>query len=209
VDGGQYTESWQQASESFHAMVTQDDWVDKVESARKPLGKLLSRKVEKAEPNGSYFVAKFDSSFEELKAASETVTCVLETNGQWRTVAYLIVPRSVTNNATVEPAQTWLRDIDNGNYAQSWTNAAAYFQSAITSEKWVEALLQVRKPLGPLVSRKAKSAQEMSSLPGAPDGQYIIMQFETSFANKKSAIETVTFMLEKDGQWKSAGYFIK
>jgi hypothetical protein len=34
------------------------------------------------------------------------------------------------------------------------------------------------------------------------------MQFETSFANKKSAIETVTFMQEKDGQWKSAGYFI-
>jgi tetratricopeptide (TPR) repeat protein len=209
VDGGQYTESWQQASESFHAMVTQDDWVDKVESARKPLGKLLSRKVEKAEPNGSYFVAKFDSSFEELKAASETVTCVLETNGQWRTVAYLIVPRSVTNNTAVEPAQAWLQDIDAGHYAQSWTNAAAYFQSAITSEKWVEAVQQVRKPLGPLVSRKAKSAQEMSSLPGAPDGQYVVMQFETSFANKKSAIETVTFMLGKDGQWKSAGYFIK
>jgi hypothetical protein len=25
----------------------------------------------------------------------------------------------------------------------------------------------------------------------------------------KSAIETVTFMLEKDGHWKAAGYFIK
>jgi hypothetical protein len=35
------------------------------------------------------------------------------------------------------------------------------------------------------------------------------MQFETLFANKTSAIETVTFMLEKDGRWKSAGYFIK
>jgi hypothetical protein len=209
LDGGQYAESWQQASESFHAMVTQDDWVDKVESARKPLGKLLSRKVEKAEPNGPYFVAKFDTSFEALKAASETVTCVLETNGQWRTVAYLIVPRSITNNAAVEPAQTWLQGIDNGNYAQSWTNAAAYFQQAITSEKWVEAVQQVRKPLGALVSRKVKSAQELASLPGAPDGRYIVMQFETSFANKKSAIETVTFMLEKDGKWKAAGYFIK
>jgi hypothetical protein len=35
------------------------------------------------------------------------------------------------------------------------------------------------------------------------------MQFDTSFADKKSTIETVTFMLEKDGKWKSAGYFIK
>jgi len=189
--------------------VTQDDWVDKVESARKPLGKLLSRKVEKAEPNGSYFVAKFDSSFEALKASSETVTCVLETNGQWRTVAYLIVPRGITNSAAVEPAQSWLRDIDNGNYAQSWTNAAAYFQQAITSEKLAESLQQARKPLGPLVSRKIKSAQELASLPGAPDGRYIVMQFETSFTNKKSAVETVTFMQEKDGQWRAAGYYIK
>jgi tetratricopeptide (TPR) repeat protein len=209
VDGGQYAESWQQASESFHAMVTQDDWVDKVENVRKPLGKLLSRKVEKAEPNGSYFVAKFDSSFEALKAASETVTFILETNGQWRAVVYLIVPRGITNSAAVEPAQTWLRDIDSGNYAQSWTNAAAYFQSAITAEKLVESLQQVRKPLGPLISRKVKSAQELTSLPGAPDGRYIVMQFETSFANKKSAVETVTFMLEKDGQWRAAGYYIK
>jgi hypothetical protein len=35
------------------------------------------------------------------------------------------------------------------------------------------------------------------------------MQFDTSFANKKSAVETVTFMQEKDGNWKAAGYYIK
>ena len=106
-------------------------------------------------------------------------------------------------------AQTWLQEIDNGSYAQSWTDAAAYFQSAITSEKWVAALQQVRKPLGVLVSRKLKSAQEMSSLPGVPDGSYIVMQFNTSFANMKSAVETVTFMQEKDGQWRAAGYYVK
>ncbi len=209
VDGGQYAESWRQASESFHAMVTQDEWVDKVETVRKPLGKLLSRKVEKAEPNGSYFVAKFDSSFDELKAASETVTSVLETNGQWRTVAYLIIPRSLTNSAAVEPAQSWLRDIDNNLYAQTWTNAAVLFQQGITTEKWMESMQQFRKPLGSLVSRNVKSAQEYTSLPGAPDGRYIVMRFETSFANKKSAVETVTFMLEPDGKWKASGYYIK
>jgi len=115
---------------------------------------------------------------------------------------------SPEKTATLE-AQTWLAAIDQGDYAQSWTNAAAYFQSAITSGKWVEALQQVRKPLGSLVSRTVKSAQEMSSLPGAPNGRYIVMQFETSFTNKKAAMETVTFMLEKDGQWKAAGYYIK
>jgi hypothetical protein len=31
----------------------------------------------------------------------------------------------------------------------------------------------------------------------------------TGFAEKKSAIETVTPMMEKDGQWRVSGYFIR
>ncbi len=123
--------------------------------------------------------------------------------------------RCIAENSTnaektaTSAARTWLAAIDQGDYAQTWTNAAASFQTAITAEKWVESLQQVRKPLGSLITRTVKSAKEYASLPGAPDGRYIVMQFETSFANKKSAIETVTFMLEKDGQWRAAGYYIK
>jgi len=35
------------------------------------------------------------------------------------------------------------------------------------------------------------------------------MQFATRFEHKQTAVETVTFMQEKDGQWKAAGYYIK
>ena len=66
-----------------------------------------------------------------------------------------------------------------------------------------------RKPLGNLVNRKIMRTQESTSLPGAPDGRYVVMFFETSFEKKKAVVETVTFMLEKDGKWRAAGYFIK
>jgi hypothetical protein len=45
-------------------------------------------------------------------------------------------------------------------------------------------------------------------LPGAPDGEYVVIQFESSFEKKKSAVETVTPMLEKDGKWRVSGYYI-
>jgi serine/threonine protein kinase/tetratricopeptide (TPR) repeat protein len=106
-------------------------------------------------------------------------------------------------------AQKWLALIDAGNYSETWKEASAIFRGAVTEPGWENSMNTFRQPLGDLGSRKLKSAQHMTELPGAPDGQYVVMQFETSFANKKSAIETVTFMLEKDGQWKSAGYFIK
>jgi hypothetical protein len=121
------------------------------------------------------------------------------------------IAADVNDNAGVADAaaQKWLALIDAGNYSETWKEASAIFRGAVTEPGWENSMNTFRQPLGDLVSRKLKSAQHMTELPGAPDGQYVVMQFETSFANKKSAIETVTFMLEKDGQWKSAGYFIK
>ena len=116
---------------------------------------------------------------------------------------------AAAEQAATAAAQKWLTEIDNGQYAQSWQDASAFFQNAISQEKWESALTGVRKPLGDLESRKLESARYATKLPGAPDAQYVVMEFDTSFANKKTAIETVTFVLEKDGQWKSAGYFIK
>jgi hypothetical protein len=117
--------------------------------------------------------------------------------------------QSSSTNAATAAAKTWLATIDDGHYAESWTSASEYFRGAITQDKWVSALEGARKPLGSLVSREVKSVQLMTELPGAPDGQYVIMEFGTSFDAKKSAIETVTFLQEKGGQWRAAGYYIK
>jgi hypothetical protein len=106
-------------------------------------------------------------------------------------------------------AEQWLALVDAGNYAESWKTAAAYFQTAVSQDQWGHTIAAVRKPLGDLVSRQLKSAQYTKSLPGAPDGEYVVLQFETSFSNKKEAVETVTPMLDPDGQWKVSGYYIK
>jgi len=112
-------------------------------------------------------------------------------------------------NFTAESARSWLAEIDSGNYAKSWKDASAYFRGATSEKSWVDALNGVRKPLGNLISRKLTKSQNARSLPGAPDGNYVVMQFAANFENKKDAVETVTFMREKDGQWKAAGYYIR
>jgi hypothetical protein len=109
----------------------------------------------------------------------------------------------------VAAAQKWLSVMDAGNYSESWKEASEIFQKGITQTNWNNLISTYRQPLGSLVSRKLLSSQAMTELPGAPDGQYVVMQFDTSFANKTATVETVTFDLEKDGQWKSSGYFIK
>jgi hypothetical protein len=106
-------------------------------------------------------------------------------------------------------AENWLALIDKGEYAESWKEAAEYFKTAVSQDQWVNSLQAVRKPLGKLNSRTVKSKTYKTSLPGAPDGEYVVLQFTTSFENKKSALETVTPMKDKDGRWRVSGYFIK
>jgi serine/threonine protein kinase len=117
---------------------------------------------------------------------------------------------AITEKISVDAlAEAWLAGIDAGDYARSWNEAAEFFQKAITSEAWSNNLTKFRKPLGALKSRKIRDMKEAKSLPGAPDGKYWVIQFDASFAGKAEAVETVTFMLEKYGSWKAAGYFIR
>jgi hypothetical protein len=114
-----------------------------------------------------------------------------------------------TEKAAVSAAENWLSIMDAGDYSGSWNEASAYFRGAITEQNWSASLEGVRKPLGKLISRKIVKAQASNALPGAPDGKYVVMSFKTAFAQKKSAVETVTFMFDTDGKWRAAGYFIK
>jgi hypothetical protein len=109
----------------------------------------------------------------------------------------------------VPVARAWLALLDNGKIEQSWQQAAKPLQVAIAKDKWIETVKSARGPLGKFQSRKLLSATYTTSVPGAPDGQYMVVQFETSFENKQQAIETVTPMLEADGTWRVSGYFVK
>ena len=111
--------------------------------------------------------------------------------------------------SAIYAAQTWLQELDGGAYAASWSNAAAYFQGMVTENEWTNMMTSGRSPLGEVISRDFKAARHFTSLPGVPDGDYIVIQFATSFARKKNAVETVTPMKEENGDWRVSGYFVK
>ena len=111
--------------------------------------------------------------------------------------------------AAVEAAEQWLEYVDGGNWNKSYSEAATYFKSAVTKEQWIQQISAVRAPLGKVTSREVNKATYAKSLPGAPDGDYVVIQTKASFENKASAIETITPMLDKDGKWRVSGYFIK
>jgi hypothetical protein len=117
---------------------------------------------------------------------------------------------AMTNEKAAQvAAEAWLSVVDAGNYAKSWTEAAVGFKRVVDQPGWEKALDGVRAPLGKVFSRTLKTAKYSTTLPGAPDGEYVVIQFDTSFEKKQSAVETVTPMKESDGRWRVSGYFIK
>ena len=108
-----------------------------------------------------------------------------------------------------QSADAWLALVDSGKSADSWQETSQLFKAAVTKEKWQDALRATRDPLGKMLSRKLKSATYKTTMPGAPDGEYVVIQYESSFEHKQSAVETVTPMLDKDGKWRVSGYYIK
>ncbi len=109
----------------------------------------------------------------------------------------------------VAAAKEWLGIVDAKDYAKSWQEAAPVFKKSVSEEGWVKMVAPVRGPLGAVKSRELIGAQYATSLPGAPAGEYVVIQFKTAFEQRGEAIETITPMKDEKGVWRVSGYFIK
>jgi uncharacterized protein DUF4019 len=54
---------------------------------------------------------------------------------------------------------------------------------------------RVREPLGGAISTKVLSATTTRTLPRAPEADYVVLRFQTSFQAKSEAIKTLTVVL--------------
>lgn len=111
--------------------------------------------------------------------------------------------------AATQAAEQWLAALDAGKYADCWEQSAALMRRAVAKVDLEASLRKVLQPFGKVVSRKLLSTNYTKSLPGAPDGEYVIMQYQTDFDSKKGAVETITPMKDADGRWRVSGYYVK
>src|SRR5262247_1601406 len=111
--------------------------------------------------------------------------------------------------AAERAALDWLALTDRGEAVASWEAAASPFRRAVSAQQWEQSLAAAREPLGAVVSRRIETVRAATELPGAPDGEYVVFQFSTTFEHKRAGTETVTPMRDADGHWRVSGYFIR
>ena len=112
-------------------------------------------------------------------------------------------------NAALNSAEKWLELLNSAKFADSWEAASPYFHKQVSEGDWVKQITYIYNNMGKVKSRKLISSNYTKSLPRAPEGEYFILRFATSFEKKPNSVETILIMQTSDGTWKTAGYFIK
>lgn len=100
----------------------------------------------------------------------------------------------------------WLNLIDQGQYGESWDAASKTFQLTINRNEWIKAEEKLRKPLGAVVNRQLLQQLPKQNPKGLPEGYYMVLVYQTDFANRAKANELVTMVLESDGRWRVLTY---
>ena len=101
-------------------------------------------------------------------------------------------PATSVTPAPNDRARQWLVLVDDKNFAQSWKDAGKAFQNRQTADAWASDAGTKRVPLGAVASRDLKSIDLSRN-------NIAVIRYDTSFAHKTGAVETVTLAFENDG----------
>ncbi|MEJ7669871.1 MAG: DUF4019 domain-containing protein [Casimicrobiaceae bacterium] len=106
-------------------------------------------------------------------------------------------------------AREWFKLTDAGDAQAAWQAAGKKFQAAMTPEQWSQALAAQRSPFGALIQRTLNATDFRSNFPNQPPGEYALLQFRTTFANRSVVIESISLERESDGRWRVVGYALR
>jgi hypothetical protein len=110
IDAGQYDESYAFGCGAMHDKVPQDRWEEVLKALRTPWGRVVSRTqishVYKPDgyqgTNGEFLVITYDTSFQRLSPATETVVLKWE-DGKWRGAGYNAGPKPASDDNSAPP----------------------------------------------------------------------------------------------------------
>jgi len=105
-------------------------------------------------------------------------------------------------------AETFSATIDDNNYQAAYQSGSKLLHLTSTENQWISEIGRTREVLGTALQRKLKAVKSISTYPGLPDGEYMLVYFETKMEHKEKAAE-VLLVAQIDGAWKVCSYHLK
>lgn len=103
-------------------------------------------------------------------------------------------------------ANTWLASFDTGEGADNWLQSASIFKERVRQEDWQKRVDDQRTQFGRLKTRTLKGMEFTRQLENAPDGEYFVLRYLSTYAKKDTVVEILVPTRDRDGNWKIANY---
>jgi hypothetical protein len=117
-------------------------------------------------------------------------------------------PHAADELAAQRQALGFLGYLDQGRYADSYAYTGMLIRTQLDRDAFSTQIEKARVGTGAFQSRELMDSSYTTNLPGAPEGQYLVLHYHVSFANRQDAVETLTLAFAK-GYWRISGYYIK
>jgi len=103
--------------------------------------------------------------------------------------------------------EDFVSDIDSGNLAAAYFSASPLMRLSVRFDQWVDHTSELQQKLGQTLTRELKAVRSVSTYPGMPDGQYLLVYFQNHTEYKAKAHEIVLVKLV-NGIWKVCSYYL-
>jgi beta-lactamase regulating signal transducer with metallopeptidase domain len=111
--------------------------------------------------------------------------------------------------AVVTISQTWLKEIDGGQFQQAYDYTGTYFHHICTAEEWISWRARDSINFGKCTQRQQVKDVRFDTEPsGKYAGEWAYVEFDSSFEKQGDKTQLVVLKKETDGIWKVAGYSI-
>src|ERR1700678_407628 len=110
-------------------------------------------------------------------------------------------PHAAEELAAERQALGFLGYLDHGRYADSYAYTGILIRNQLDREAFATQVEKDRAGTGTIQSRELVDASYTTTLAGAPEGQYVVLRYHSSFANRPDTVETLTLAFAK-GYWR-------
>jgi hypothetical protein len=111
--------------------------------------------------------------------------------------------------AVLETAERWLALVDADDFPGSWAATGDLFKGEVSEETWQESMAEVREQMGAVRERHLQNQTLETVMPGAPEGEYMMLEYRSVFDQQARGAELVVLMKQDDGSWRVIGYFLQ
>jgi hypothetical protein len=130
----------------------------------------------------------------------------------WAPSAVLAQAAENSQGAAEQAAQRqalgFLGYLDQGRFADSYAYTGVLMRNQLDPQTYAAKIENMRAGVGALQGRQLIDANPTNTVPGAPEGQYIVLHYHANYQNLNDAVETITLAYAK-GYWRVIGYYIK